>query len=695
LTSIPPKAALLRSRGEALGRSVGTSYSPVTLIASAARLTARLMKVAYVPEERQIATMELALYRAMWSEWQEKANTAIAIATATISSSGTVTKEKAETARDRLIEGFKNWPSKRLSALMESTVSQTYRLSEQALLRKAAGKPGYKNASLVAKAIGTAQLKPSFNTMDEEAVAWLKESQVFWLGEHFDPITVQLIRDYSMTELEGLPGKEAGAKLRDVAEAMYGVGAFADRGQWYFQGTAVNASTTARVTGTIRQMQKIGVTRYEIVNPMDERTTEICRDMNGKVMEVSAAAGVLDDLMKAKDPGAIKDIHGWDPRGYKDQFDKIGIDITAGSPFPTGKDKDIAKLGFALPPYHFMCRTTVDISTDAVFVSTGETPEGASGTVLPEKPKKPKKPKIPKEQKPTGPEPKHYSKTRKHANPYAISYLAETKGIAPTGPFDEKRLRDTLPSTRAGKAKKSDQRVLRQELNNLLAEWGITSYDLNVNRPDSGTFRFGRSLGAAHHTWEGGIVVNTQYSFGLWSYQGGDTSTNTLRTSLGYLIHEAVHGASKEFATAYTGTGRWIEEVTTEVVARRILSELYPARFSFSDGTAYQPPILKMADAMTEYYRLQGFAFPGGTGTSTSPRWGTGQTAIDVICEAGLNLRRSPVSGRAVTVTTSDELVDAFVASVDLPEGLEGVKADRFRDGLKMVLRREFHNYKM
>jgi len=314
---------------------------------------------AAVPEFASMMRMERRLHEAMLGEWTERSN--VAIAKMVRAAPATLTPTFLESVPGRLISGFgKSWPTKSLKGLMGDVVEDTYKLAQQVIGKKADGKKGYQKP-LVFKVDASPAIAGAFSVLDEEAVAALTDSQVFWLGQHFDATTTDAIRDAGWIDLAGRSGVEAGEALRRAAEKSFGVGQFAAHGNAYFDGVAINAATTARVTGSIFEMKDIGITRYRVVSVMDERTTPICEHLDGKLFSVDNAAARMDKILGAGSPDAVKELHPWHPHDFLDVLGDEGVDIQVGVSLSTSDSVKTAEAGFGFPPYHFGCRTTVDI----------------------------------------------------------------------------------------------------------------------------------------------------------------------------------------------------------------------------------------------------------------------------------------------------------------------------------------------
>lgn len=319
-----------------------------------------LERQAAVPEFATMSRMEERLERAAFGEWSERANAVIA---STLSAApSTLTDAYLESVPSRLIRGFGVWPSEDLDGLTREVVDETYRLSAQVILRKHEGAEGYQRELVFRQEGDTAGIVPTFTTPDEDAIAYLGESQVFWMREHFDTDTVTSIRAAGWTELSGLSGRRAGEKLRKLAERQFGVGAFALGGRSYFEGVAVNAATTARVVGGMFQMRDLGIQEYVFVSVLDERTTPVCEHMDGKRFPVDASAARMDTIVESGDPQAIRDLHPWRPDSFRDDLAALGVDLRPGVALSGNDAATVVNAGFAFPPLHFRCRSTVDIA---------------------------------------------------------------------------------------------------------------------------------------------------------------------------------------------------------------------------------------------------------------------------------------------------------------------------------------------
>ena len=111
----------------------------------------------------------------------------------------------------------------------------------------------------------------------------------------------------------------------------------------YWRGFAANGMNRTRQFGLLQSYEDVGITELEVLAVMDERTSAICKDMNGRIIPVSNGLAQRDLMMAAEDPEDVKTISPWP---------KLE-DIKGKS------TKNVLDQGVITPPYHFNCRTTL------------------------------------------------------------------------------------------------------------------------------------------------------------------------------------------------------------------------------------------------------------------------------------------------------------------------------------------------
>lgn len=135
-----------------------------------------------------------------------------------------------------------------------------------------------------------------------------------------------------------------------------------------------------RAASQIGALEDAEIDTYEIVAVLDEVTTDICRFMDGKVFQVSAARGVLDSIEDLDDPEDVKYAQPWvrvgkDGDGGKRLYvprsdgstetiakierSGVGAKDDRGTYSSAKSDADLVSLGIPVPPFHGRCRTTI------------------------------------------------------------------------------------------------------------------------------------------------------------------------------------------------------------------------------------------------------------------------------------------------------------------------------------------------
>ena len=93
-------------------------------------------------------------------------------------------------------------------------------------------------------------------------------------------------------------------------------------------------------------MEEAGIAEYEILAMGDERTCEICCEMNERVFSVHVARKFIDSVLEIDDPEKFKTAMPWQVR--------MPVEMSNYS---------LEKSGMSLPPFHGRCRCIV-VMTD-------------------------------------------------------------------------------------------------------------------------------------------------------------------------------------------------------------------------------------------------------------------------------------------------------------------------------------------
>lgn len=257
--------------------------------------------------------------------------------------------------KDYLSGKWKEEGTTSLEEVLESIVSGEGELT-QAEITEALGiienrmgqKFGASTGSAVSKILGGAYnfgrstfvSKPIFTLVDVKAKAFLTDHNTFWIGEHYGanvgPKIAQTVRETVIEQ--GLGRADAANALKEIFTDALG-----EKSDSYWQVVAANATTKARNFGAVESFVQGGFEEIEILAMLDERTSDICRYMNGKVFKTEWAVSQRDKMMAATSPDLAKLASRWVKYS----------EIVGRTP------EQLYQNGICLPPYHARCRTTV------------------------------------------------------------------------------------------------------------------------------------------------------------------------------------------------------------------------------------------------------------------------------------------------------------------------------------------------
>ena len=172
----------------------------------------------------------------------------------------------------------------------------------------------------------------------------------------------------------GLGRDDIAAELAEAAQAQ-----LLTRSGAYWEVVAGAFVGNARSSSQLSGFAEAGIQRYRIEAVMDERTTEICRYLDGKMFEVGDALRRFDRLDRLGRPEDIRREQPWvrtstDPAtGQRSMFvdrdgqrvrigdvvrSALGTSDDAGEFARTVSNAELMDLGVSWPPYHGLCRST-------------------------------------------------------------------------------------------------------------------------------------------------------------------------------------------------------------------------------------------------------------------------------------------------------------------------------------------------
>lgn len=181
----------------------------------------------------------------------------------------------------------------------------------------------------------------AFREADELATKWLADHHMYWVGDYYDKhLSDALSKHVAAGMKDGLGRSAIGDSLEKFFVDYPGV---ANKPASYWRSFAANGMNRTRQFGNIQAYDELDIIELVVLAVMDERTSAVCRNMNGRVIPVQACVGQRDMLMAAEDPEDVKTIAPW-PK-IESLMDR--------------KTKDVLADGVITPPYHGNCRTNL------------------------------------------------------------------------------------------------------------------------------------------------------------------------------------------------------------------------------------------------------------------------------------------------------------------------------------------------
>lgn len=172
----------------------------------------------------------------------------------------------------------------------------------------------------------------AFNLTDIDAINAIGKHNIFWVGESFKELGDEinnLVEEFyrenlTRQQLAERLKERLGIKIRDLER--------------YYEGLADHIATKTKELGRISGYQRAGIKYVKVKAILDDRTSQICRHMHGRIISVERLVEQRERILSAKSKDELMSAQKW---------------ITSF----TGKTKDLPD-GVAGPPYHYRCRTT-------------------------------------------------------------------------------------------------------------------------------------------------------------------------------------------------------------------------------------------------------------------------------------------------------------------------------------------------
>ena len=241
------------------------------------------------------------------------------------------------------------------------------------------------------------RVTPKLTAIDEATIQVLKETDNFLLSSMHQRNVANKANQKAIEVLtEGFGERELARRLEEEVGETILLNSRAN-----IKVIANDTINKARNFSRINQYEKIGIQTYEFIAILDERTTPMCRYMNGRTFSTETSLGIVEDVMNF---GVVDDdnlekfktLRPWgnvdnkrlkagqnaifikDARGAKTflpdssfRFTESGGIRANGNPNDAGVNGKLQNKRFVFPPLHANCRSTVVMSETEVERLTG------------------------------------------------------------------------------------------------------------------------------------------------------------------------------------------------------------------------------------------------------------------------------------------------------------------------------------
>jgi hypothetical protein len=204
-----------------------------------------------------------------------------------------------------------------------------------------------------------------FGEPDVRAIAASHNQQLFWVNDFFDANLSKRISAVSTDVLlgQGYSYREAGPVLKDALKQELGLAPtlgpskfaidvparYAGNPDFYFQQVASVSGHQSRIFGKVNGYDEAGITTMQVTNPMDARTSEICRRMFGQKFKVRDGVSQMKNIIDAKTPDEVREQAPWL------SIDQLDSALGSMKPGSSSASNVLVNIGMVGPPYHPSC----------------------------------------------------------------------------------------------------------------------------------------------------------------------------------------------------------------------------------------------------------------------------------------------------------------------------------------------------
>lgn len=194
--------------------------------------------------------------------------------------------------------------------------------------------------------------KYQYNRQDRDILNILDQNNTLFVGKYFDNQVEPIIREQMAKIITEQQTKKDTANA--IREMMIGQG---KSGYGYSKMLVETNGTWARSIGKANAMERAEFKQYQFVATVDDATSDICNEMNGKIFSVESAQNVRDEYLSidASDYNtAVKQLESFSPfiRQTENGWSAGGRNYS---------QNDFLNIpGVMMPPLHPNCRSEIE-----------------------------------------------------------------------------------------------------------------------------------------------------------------------------------------------------------------------------------------------------------------------------------------------------------------------------------------------
>ena len=189
----------------------------------------------------------------------------------------------------------------------------------------------------------------SFIHQDELAVARVNKFLNSFIENHYkDDVTASTYKAISdvVNKSDVMSRSEISRVLKEQMPKLV-------KQESYFNIVVAQAINSSRSYSSMRFYEDAEIYKFRVLSVLDESTSEICKFMNGKILEVRETIKAFEKYDEVQDAEESKTVIPW----IKDQKGSLSVNGKEITRDMTGED--LQALGVQSCPYHANCRTTV------------------------------------------------------------------------------------------------------------------------------------------------------------------------------------------------------------------------------------------------------------------------------------------------------------------------------------------------